>query len=67
LNAELFHADSVNSIRLVGLALLAKSHPFFAGCSATMQSVPDRRAEKAEDVSNHTRDHDEGNRSQWIE
>jgi hypothetical protein len=32
-----------------------------------MQSVPDHRAEKTEDVSNHTREHDEGNRSQWIE
>ena len=31
-----------------------------------MQSVPDHRAQKAEDVSNHTRDHDEGNRSDRI-
>jgi hypothetical protein len=57
----------MNSPLLLGLALLAKSHPFFAPSSATMQSVPNHRAKKTEDVSDYGRDHDEGNRSHWIE
>jgi len=32
-----------------------------------MQSVPNHRADKTKDVSDHGRDHDKGNRSHWIE
>jgi hypothetical protein len=32
-----------------------------------MQSVPNHRADKTEDVSDYGRDHDKGNRSHWIE
>jgi hypothetical protein len=57
----------MNSPSLLGLALLAKLHAFFAPCSATMQSVPNHRAQKAKDVSDYGRDHDKSNRSHWIE
>jgi hypothetical protein len=53
----------MNSPWLLGLALLAKSHSFFAPSSATMQLIPDHRAKKTKDVSDHSRDHDKGNRS----
>jgi hypothetical protein len=43
---------------LFGLSLLAKNHPFFVPSLATMQSVPDQRGEKTEEISDDSRDHD---------
>jgi hypothetical protein len=58
----------MDSSVMAGLALLAKSHPFFAGGRLpSMQFIPDHRAEKTEDVSDHSSKHDEGNRSYRIE
>jgi hypothetical protein len=57
----------MNPPPLPGSALLAKTNAFFALGLLTMQPIPDDRADKTEDVSNHGSHHHERNCSQQIE